>query len=142
MADECAIRDSSHGKALAGVRVLVCEDDADARDLLLNLLMAEGANVRVAASVPETMAHLPDFRPDVLVSDIGLPIVDGYALIEQVRALSPGEGGLTPAIALTAYARREDARKAVLSGYQLHMIKPVEPSELVVNVAKLADRAN
>ena len=77
-------------------------------------------------------------RPDVLISDIGMPGQDGYALIRQVRALSPEDGGRTPAIALTAYARAEDRVKAVVAGFQHHLSKPIEPMELVVLVASLA----
>jgi signal transduction histidine kinase/ActR/RegA family two-component response regulator len=128
-------------KLLAGLRVLVCEDDADSRDLLHEVLSGEGATVRVAAAAPEALQHLREFRPDVLVSDIGLPLVDGYALIRQIRELSADDGGRTPAIALTAYAGAEDARKAFSAGYQLHVAKPVEPSELSARVANLAGRA-
>ncbi len=127
-------------KALAGLRVLVCEDDADSRELLQAVLAGEGASVVVAAAAGEAIEHLREFRPDVLVSDIGLPVVDGYSLMRQVRGLSPEEGGRTPAIALTAYAGSEDARQAFLAGYQLHVAKPVDPTDLAARVANLAGR--
>jgi PAS domain S-box-containing protein len=126
---------------LEGIRVLICDDDADARDLLVHVLSSEGSLVRVTSAADETLDELRRFRPDVLVSDIGLPGVDGYALIGRVRALPAAEGGRTPAVALTAYARGEDARKAFLAGFQLHVAKPVEPGDLVAIVANLAGRA-
>jgi CheY-like chemotaxis protein len=108
---------------------------------LHELLSGEGAVVRVAAAAPEAIDHLREFRPDVFVSDIGLPVVDGYALIRQIRQLSGEQGGWTPAIALTAYAGAEDARRAFEAGFQFHMTKPVDPSELAACVANLARRS-
>lgn len=133
--------DIAVGKPLAGLRVLVCEDDADSRDLLNELLCNEGAIVRLAAAAGEAMDHLREFRPDVFVSDIGLPVVDGYSLIRQIRQLTGEQGGWTPAIALTAYAGAEDARRAFEAGFQSHMTKPVDPSELAARVASLARRS-
>ncbi|WP_394835378.1 ATP-binding protein [Pendulispora rubella] len=127
-------------KVLEGLRVVACEDDQDARDLLFHVLNAAGAMVRVAGSAREALEHVQEFRPDVVVSDIGLPEVDGYAFMRQLRAMPDAKGGRTPAIALTAYARGQDARKAFFAGYQLHLAKPVEPGELVVMVANLAGR--
>jgi signal transduction histidine kinase/ActR/RegA family two-component response regulator len=127
-------------RALAGLRILICEDDADSRELLQAVLAGQGARVVVAAAASEAIEHLREFRPDVLVSDIGLPLVDGYALMRQVRCLSADEGGCTPAIALTAYAGSEDVRKALSAGYQLHVAKPVDPTELATRVANLAGR--
>ncbi|MDP9000492.1 MAG: ATP-binding protein, partial [Myxococcota bacterium] len=135
-----ALASGTAGKLLAGLRVLVCEDDVDSRELLDAVLSAEGATVLVAAAAAEAMEHLREFRPDVLVSDIGLPVVDGYALMRQIRELAPDEGGRVPAIALTAYAGMEDARKAFSAGYQLHVAKPVDPGDLTVRVANLAGR--
>ncbi|WP_394845915.1 ATP-binding protein [Pendulispora brunnea] len=127
-------------KVLEGLRVVACEDDQDARDLLFHVMKAAGALVRVAGSAHEALEHVKEFRPDVVVSDIGLPEVDGYAFMRQLRALPEDKGGRTPAIALTAYARGQDARKAFFAGYQLHLAKPVEPGELVMMVANLAGR--
>ena len=127
-------------RVLEGLRVVVCEDDPDARDLLSYVMNAAGATVRATDSALDALEHVQEFRPDVVVSDIGLPEVDGYALMRQLRALPEDKGGRTPAIALTAYARGQDARKAFLAGFQLHLAKPVEPGELVVMVANLAGR--
>jgi signal transduction histidine kinase/ActR/RegA family two-component response regulator len=126
------------GASLKGVRVLACDDDDDARDLLSEVLSREGALVDVADSAEVALEKLRAHRPDVLVSDIGLPVTDGYALIRSVRALAKDAGGGTPAIALTAYARGEDALTAVRCGYQLHVTKPVDPRKLVAMVAELA----
>jgi signal transduction histidine kinase/ActR/RegA family two-component response regulator len=128
-------------KLLAGLRVLVCEDDVDSRELLQEMLSSEGATVRLAAAAGEALDHLREFQPDVLVSDIGLPLVDGYALMRHIRGLAPAEGGRTPAIALTAYAGAEDARRALSAGYQLHVTKPVDPRDLAARVANLAGRS-
>jgi signal transduction histidine kinase/ActR/RegA family two-component response regulator len=133
---------SSHeAKLLSGLRVLVCEDDVDSRELLQEVLSSEGATVRLAAAAGEALDQLREFQPDVLVSDIGLPLVDGYALMRQIRELAPTEGGRIPAIALTAYAGAEDGRRALSAGYQLHVTKPVDPRDLTARVAKLAGRS-
>jgi CheY-like chemotaxis protein len=83
------------------------------------------------------LANLESFQPDVLVSDIGMPKVDGYSLIQQIRTLPPEKGGQIPAIALTAYARVDDHQRAITSGYQCHVAKPVDPEELVQAVVTL-----
>jgi hypothetical protein len=100
-----------------------------------------GAQVRTAASVGEAVEVLREWRPDVLLADIGMPDGDGYALIERVRALPSGQGSETPAAALTAYAGAEDRARVLSSGYQAHLTKPVEPAGLTAVVAKLAGRA-
>ena len=128
-------------RLLSGLRVLVCEDDPDCRELLKEVLSGEGATVCLAAAAAEALDHLRAFRPDVLVSDIGLPLVDGYALIRQIRQLDDQQGGRTPAIALTAYAGSEDARRAFSAGYQVHVTKPVDPEDLATRVANLAGRS-
>jgi signal transduction histidine kinase len=122
---------------LAELSVLVVEDDEDARDLLVTVLAKQGANVEQAGSVAEALVRLSSAVPDVLLSDIGLPVDDGYELIRAVRArgLSPER---LPAIALTAYARREDQRLALQAGFQAHVAKPVEPAELINVVADAA----
>jgi PAS domain S-box-containing protein len=126
---------------LDGVRVLVVDDDADARDLIWYILAGSGATVTTAGSAAEALDRLPGFKPDVMVSDIGMPQRDGYDLIHQVRALPADRGGNTPAIALTAFARSEDRTRALMTGYQLHIAKPVEPVELAAAVASLARRS-
>ncbi len=125
---------------LLGTRILVVDDDADARELLRSILAQSGASVRTAASVTEALRQLENRQPDVLVSDIGMPGEDGYALIRQVRALSPEQGGHVPALALTAFARSDDRRRAIGAGFHMHLAKPVEPDELVTVVASLAKR--
>ena len=125
---------------LAGVKVLVVDDEADARALVQRLLADRGAVVQAAGSAAEALALLSLQRPDVLVSDIGMPEEDGYAFIRQVRALSAEQGGSTPAVALTAYARSEDRLKVILAGFQMHMAKPVEAAELLALVASLTGR--
>jgi signal transduction histidine kinase len=125
---------------LAGVRVLVVEDEADTRDLLVVALQQCGAEVAAYGSVPEALAALDAAVPDVLLSDIGVPGEDGYSLIRKVRARGPGRGGDLPAAALTAYARAEDRLRALEAGYQTHLAKPVDPAELVAAVGRLAGR--
>ncbi len=122
---------------LTGLRVLAVDDDADARELLAASLMQYGADVRTVASAPEVLANLAVFQPDVLVSDISMPDVDGYQLIQQVRSLPPTAGGQVPAIALTAYARNSDRKHAIASGYQWHLTKPLDPERLVQAIAAL-----
>jgi PAS domain S-box-containing protein len=127
--------------SLSGLRVLVVDDEPDTLDFLVAVLEGCGAEVTAASSAAEAFRLLKEVKPDVLVSDIGMPDEDGYALIRRVRQLEDDEGGRTPAIALTAYAREEDRRKAIRAGFQAHMTKPVEPSELAEVVASLAGRA-
>ena len=125
---------------LAGLKVLVVDDEPDARGLVRRLLTDCHAEVMVAGSAAEAMRKLERDVPDVLVSDIGMPGEDGYALIRRVRELPDGEGGDVPAIALTAYARAEDRVKVLTAGYHMHLAKPVEPAELITVVASLAAR--
>ncbi len=125
---------------LAGVKVLAVDDEPDARELVRRLLDGCEAIVRTAGSVAEALAMIQAEAPDVLVSDIGMPGQDGYALIRQVRALGATHGGNVPAVALTAYARSEDRMKAILAGFQMHVAKPVEGAELLTVVASLAGR--
>lgn len=126
--------------ALNGLRVLVVDDEADSRAFLTAVLEECGAEVVAVGSVVEAIATLKSLKPDILLSDIGMPEEDGYALIRQVRSLSPQEGGQIPAAALTAYARAEDRTRSLLSGFQIHLPKPIEPAELAAVVANLANR--
>jgi PAS domain S-box-containing protein len=123
---------------LDDVRVLIVDDEADARLLLTAIMEGCGATVMTAASVPEALAALSRFKPHILVSDIGMPEEDGYSLIRKVRALGEEEGGKIPAIALTAYAREEDRMRALLAGFQVHVAKPVNPAELIAVVGGFA----
>lgn len=125
---------------LAGVKALVVDDEPDARELICRVLQKRGAEVAVAASAQEALQMLARYRPDILISDIGMPVEDGYDLIRAVRSLDAEQGGTIPAIALTAFARTEDRQRAFLAGFQLHVSKPVEPNELVAMVASLVGR--
>lgn len=126
--------------SLADLRVLVVDDEPDARELIGMVLAGCGAEVVSVESAPEGLAEMERQRFDVLVSDIGMPEMDGYALIEKVRQLSAERGGRIPAAALTAYARVEDRMRVLSAGYQMHIPKPVEPAELTTVVANLAGR--
>jgi CheY-like chemotaxis protein len=122
---------------LRDLRVLLVDDEQDARDLLSELLTNYGAEVKTCASAAEALRTLDEWRPDALVSDIGMSGEDGYELLRKIRAREPERGGRIPAIALTAYARAEDARRALVTGYQMHLPKPVEPDLLAAAVASL-----
>ncbi|MGH9942633.1 MAG: ATP-binding response regulator [Pyrinomonadaceae bacterium] len=126
--------------SLNGIRVLIVDDEADTRDLLRAVLERYESQVITAGSTAEALEAIVRLRPDVLVSDLGMPGEDGYALIAKVRALPAERGGQTPAAALTAYARVEDRLRVLRSGFQIHLPKPVEPAELVTVVANLAGR--
>ena len=123
---------------LTGIRVLAVDDELDTRELFTALLTQYGAEVLTVASAAEVLTSLKSFQPDVLVSDIGMPEVDGYTLIQQIRALPPEQGGQLPAIAVTAYATEDDRQRAIASGYQQHLIKPLEPEQLAQSVVALA----
>ncbi len=127
---------------LDGLRILIVDDDADIRALLIYTLEVCGAEVMAAASADEAISVLTASSTpmDILISDIGMPDEDGYALLRRVRALEPENGGRIPAIALTAYARTQDRRAALLAGFQSHVAKPVEPAELIAVIANLAGR--
>ena len=125
---------------LADLRVLLVDDEADSRDLLNLVLESCGATVTMASSAAEAFQKIKDEKFDVLVSDIGMPEEDGFSLIRRIRSLTDEQSGDVPAIALTAYARAEDRVQALRSGFQMHIAKPVEPSELIVSVANLAGR--
>ncbi len=125
---------------LDGVRILVVDDEADGRELLAIVLEQLGAEVQAVGTADEALAVFNEWRPSVLLSDIGMPGEDGYSLIRRVRALPPAQGGNVPAAALTAYARAEDRTRALLAGFQQHVAKPVEPKELAAVVANLAGR--
>jgi CheY-like chemotaxis protein len=126
---------------LRGIKVLAVDDEADARHLLKAVLEQCGAEVRTCGSAREAISALEEYRPDVLVSDIGMPEEDGYSLIRKVRALNAESGGRTPAVALTAYARVEDRLQALSAGYNMHVSKPVEPTELAVVISSLVSRS-
>jgi CheY-like chemotaxis protein len=123
---------------LTGLRILLVDDEPDGRELLTLVLQQSGAEVTAVTSTEAAMDSIVRWRPHILVSDIGLPGKDGFALIRQVRALRPEQGGATPAIALTAYASFDDRKRAAAAGFQLHVSKPVEPARLIQTIADLA----
>lgn len=125
---------------LAGLRVLVVEDDPDTRDVITVMLEESGALVTTAETVEAALAAIETATPDVLMSDLSMPKRDGYDLIRSVRALDPAFGGLVPAIALTAHARSEDRERVISAGYQRYLSKPIDIEELVATIATLADR--
>ena len=125
--------------SLAGLKIVIVDDEPDARELVRSVLVEAVAQVYAAASADEALALVKAHRPDVIVSDIGMPDKDGYQFMRDVRGLSSSEGGRIPAIALTAFARSEDRTRAMLAGYQVHVSKPIEPQELIATVKSLAD---
>jgi PAS domain S-box-containing protein len=127
---------------LSGLRVLVVDDEADARNLVQQLLEECGARIFTAAGVDSALALIRRERLDLLVSDIGMPGADGYELLERIRDLEDPDLASLPAIALTAFARSEDRTRALRSGFLLHLSKPVEPAELIATVASVANRTS
>jgi len=122
---------------LGGVHALVVDDDAGAREVIAHILESLGARVSLAASGPVALTLLFERKPNVLVADLGMPEMDGFALIEQVRALDPNLGGRIPAVAVTAYATMQDRLRALHAGYQNHIAKPVEAAELAAIISSL-----
>jgi PAS domain S-box-containing protein len=126
--------------SLDDLRVLVVDDEPDTRELVALMLVGRGAEVVAVGSASEALAEMERGRFDVLISDIGMPDMDGYALISKIRLLPKERGGRIPAVALTAYAGIEDRMRALSAGFQIHIPKPVEPAELTTVVANLAER--
>jgi PAS domain S-box-containing protein len=122
---------SDNSPQLNGIRVLVVDNEADMREFLAFMLEQYGAEVTAVASALEALEALAQTKPDLLLSDIGMPEVDGYMLMRQVRALEPHQGGQIPALALSAYAGEINQQQALAAGFQKHLAKPVEPAELV-----------
>ncbi|MDP8962821.1 MAG: response regulator [Cyanobacteriota bacterium] len=127
-------------RTLSGLQVLIVDDEPDVRDLLTVAIQESGAEAIAVESASEALKVLDNSQPDVLVSDIGMPLEDGYTLIRQVREREAKRGGLLPAVALTAYVREEDSDNAIASGFQKHMSKPVDTTQLVRVVASLVGR--
>jgi putative addiction module CopG family antidote len=138
-AESMAINEHSQ-VLLNGLQVLVVDDEVDGRDLVSFILQQHGALVSEAASVAQAWSALEQRIPHILISDLGMPEEDGYSLIRQIRALPIEKGGRMPAIALSAYAKEEDRRRALLTGFQMYLSKPFDPDELVVMVASLSGR--
>ncbi|MBD2534924.1 response regulator [Nostoc flagelliforme FACHB-838] len=131
---------ASSSLPLAGIRVLVVDDDADSRDFIAFVLEQDGAFVMAVSSALEALQTLAEVKPDVLVSDISMPDMDGYMLINEVRTWAPEQGGRIPAIALTAFARNNDQEKALKAGFQMHLPKPLNPEKLIAAIFKLMER--
>ncbi|HMF08769.1 MAG TPA: response regulator [Thermoanaerobaculia bacterium] len=126
---------------LSGFTVMVVEDENDSRELISEILRSAGAVVRPVASAAEAMAGIAAALPDVIVSDIGMPVEDGNAMIRRIRLLPPDKGGHTPAVALSAYAREEDRIRSLSAGFQMHLPKPFEPADLTSAILRLATRS-
>jgi PAS domain S-box-containing protein len=126
--------------SLRDVHVLVVDDQADARELIKRLLEMAGAIVSIASSASEARERILTARPNVLVCDIGMPDEDGYSFIRKLRVLEQSQNRILPAVALTAYARSEDRTRAIACGFQYHLAKPVDPTELLTVVSSLAGR--
>jgi CheY-like chemotaxis protein len=135
---EAEAPDFCQGGALSGLRVLVVDDEADARQLISRVLAECRAEVAVASSAAEGLELVESFRPNVIVSDVGMPEEDGYDFIRRVRAKRSAKD--LPAAALTAFARLEDRKRALRAGFQTHVAKPVDPEELTAVIASLAGR--
>jgi CheY-like chemotaxis protein len=127
--------------ALAGIQVLVVDDDHEVLGAISAVLQECGAEVIPVSSGTEALAALQRMRPDVLVSDIAMPGMDGHRLMRRIRTLGTAHGGSIPAAALTAYATTADRTRALLDGYQVYLPKPFEPAELACLVARLAGRS-
>ena len=125
---------------LDGIRVLIVDDEANAREAIGELLNSFGAEIRAASFTEEALKIFQQFKPHVLVSDIAMPGENGYDLIHKIRALSPANGGDTPSLAMTAYAGGDDARRALSAGFQAHLAKPVDGHHLAKTIAKLAGK--
>ena len=139
-ASRVASRTNGVDAPLAGLRIVVADDQDDSRDLIEFLLTQQGAVVTGAASAAEAFAAVKGHPPDVLLSDIEMPGENGYALIGRVRALAPEDGGAVPAAAMTAHGSREDRDRALAAGFQRHLPKPFQPADLFALVGDLAGR--
>lgn len=128
---------STNSANLAGLKVLVVDDDPDSRDLVAFLLQEYGVEVIVVASALEALKTLKINQPDLLLCDIGMPDMDGYMLMRQIRALPPEQGGEIPAIALTAYAGESNQQQALKAGFQWHLAKPVEPMDVIAVIMEI-----
>jgi signal transduction histidine kinase len=127
--------------ALIGLRIVVVDDEPEARELLRYILEESQSVVTLAGNAQEALTAVREGAQDVLISDVGMPERDGYWLIGQVRALPPGKGGLIPAVALTAYAGFGDRTHALRAGFDMHLSKPIQPAELLTVIARLAEGA-
>lgn len=132
--------DFGDSKTLAGLRILVVDDEADSRDLITAILTRYGSEVKCSESTSEALRAFQDWNPDLIVSDIGMPDEDGYSLIKKLRKLKSKRAKQIPAVALTAYATTEDRARALTAGFQIHLAKPINPEALVRSIASAAGR--
>ncbi len=126
----------------SGIKVLIVDDEPDARLLIKQVLARCNATIFMASNADEGVEIVKSNRPDILISDIGMPEKDGYQFIREIRALAPGDGGKMPAIAPHCIRAPEDRTRAMIAGYQVHISKPIEPQELIVAIASLVNRMN
>jgi signal transduction histidine kinase/DNA-binding response OmpR family regulator len=131
---------TDYAKMLDGIRILVVDDEADSRDLLTAILTRCGSQVKCSESAAEALDTFKTWHPDVIVTDIGMPVEDGYSLIKKLRKLRTKRAKKIPFVALTAYATSEDRARALAAGFQLHLAKPIEPKTLVRSIASAAGR--
>jgi CheY-like chemotaxis protein len=129
----------SESPLLSDTRVLVVDDEPDIRDLVTFILQDYGVQVTAVASAQEALQSLSESIPDILISDIGMPKIDGYMLIRQIRERSPQQGGQVRAIALTAYASEINQQQSLAAGFQMHIPKPVDPDALVKALSSLIE---
>ncbi|HYB70905.1 MAG TPA: ATP-binding protein, partial [Candidatus Bathyarchaeia archaeon] len=129
--------DAPVGRGLSGLQILVVDDERDAREVMRFMLESGGARVRTVDSAAQALDAIRESRPDLMISDIGMPVEDGYVLVRRIRAMEEGLGRHLPAIALTAYASEEDSRRALAAGFDAHLSKPVDPARLVDIAARL-----
>jgi CheY-like chemotaxis protein len=122
---------------LSDLKILVVDDEVDSREFVTFALEEHRAVVKAVASAGEALEALALEKPDLLLSDIGMPEMDGYTLIRQIRMMSPEQGGQIPAIALSAYASNTDSKQALAAGFQKHIAKPVEPAQLMAVISTL-----
>ncbi|MGH9957739.1 MAG: ATP-binding response regulator, partial [Pyrinomonadaceae bacterium] len=137
---ESCTQSIAESKMLEGVRILVVDDEADSRDFISAVLTRSGAKVRCSESAAEALREFHEWKPDLVVTDIGLPHEDGYFLIENVRKIKAKWAQKVPAVALTAYATSEDRDRALAAGFQLHVPKPIEPTKLVTSIVSAIGR--
>ena len=137
---EVSITPPGFSRILEGLRILVVDDEADSRDLVKAILTGCGAEVNCCESAADGIKAVREWKPDLLVSDIGMPGEDGYSLIKKVRNLRSKRAKQLPAIALTAYATKEDKARALSVGFQMHVAKPIEPETLVMSIASVVGR--
>ncbi|MDQ3232720.1 MAG: response regulator [Pseudobdellovibrionaceae bacterium] len=123
--------------ALSGVKILIIDDEPDVLEIIKLILAHYQAEVIATSSAMEGLEHVQSYRPDVIVSDIGMPQMDGYQFIRKVRDLPQHNGGQTPAVALTAFSRPEDQIKALEAGFQRHLSKPVDLQRLIDTIASV-----